>query len=181
MKINIKELDEIILKDISGAVKNSKSKWPLLLDSNDVACTYLRYRDTNYVNCLNLQAMKAEMLRKAIIGAIRFGKPLVLDVMQYDQELLELLRMSVNEIGGGLFEELVDKSLVEGERYLRLVRPDIDGKDYEAQNFSEMRLRNFKVLFLTANPYPADAFIRMTMPVKIVTSSNKPIDELDFF
>ena len=89
--------------------------------------------------------------------------------------------MSVNEIGGGLFEELVDKSLVEGERYLRLVRPDIDGKDYEAQNFSEMRLRNFKVLFLTANPYPADAFIRMTMPVKIVTSSNKPIDELDFF
>lgn len=181
MKINIKELDEMILKDLSSAVKNSKNKWPLLLDSNDVACTYLRYRDTNYINCLNIRNMNAECLRKAIIGAIRFGKPLVFDVMQYDQELLQTLKMTINEIDSNLFEELTSKTIMENERYLKLVKPEVDGKDYDAQNFSEMRLKNFKLLFLTANPYPADDFIKMTLPVKIITSSNKPVDELDLF
>ena len=71
---------------------------------------------------------------------------------------------------------------MKGEAFLRLVRPEVDGKEYDIQNFSDMRLRNFKVLFMTSNPYPCDDFLRITMPVKIITSStHKSIDMLDLF
>ena len=72
MKINIKELDDVILRDLSGAVRNCEDKWPLIIDQNDQAITYLRYRDTNFINCLDMQVMKPEPIRRALLGAIRY-------------------------------------------------------------------------------------------------------------
>ncbi len=182
MKINIKELEDVILRDLGGAVRNCEDRWPLIIDCNDQAVTYLRYRDTNFVNCLDMQQMKAEVVRRALLGAIRYGKPFVVDVMQYDQELFQAMRSVFEQIDARLFDELLNKSILKGEGFLRLVKPEIDGKEYEIQNFSELRLRNFKVLFMTSNPYPCDEVLRVTMPVKIITSTaNKNIDMLDIF
>lgn len=182
MTINIKELDDILLRDLSGAVKNSLDKWPLIIDQNDQASTFLRYRDTNYINCLDVAAMKPETFRKALLGAIRYGKPLVLDLMQYDQELIESLKIVVEQIDPNLFVDLTNKSIMTNEQFLRLVKREIDGKEYEIQFFSEIRLKNFKVLFLTTNPYPCDSLVKITMPVKIVTSVKRSdFDELDFY
>jgi len=182
MKINIKELEDVILRDLGGAVRNCEDRWTLIIDCNDQAVTYLRYRDTNFVNCLDMQQMKAEVVRRALLGAIRYGKPFVVDVMQYDQELFQAMRTVFEQIDARLFDELLNKSILKGEGFLRLVKPEIDGKEYEIQNFSELRLRNFKVLFMTSNPYPCDEVLRVTMPVKIITSTaNKNIDMLDIF
>jgi hypothetical protein len=178
-RINIKEIDDMILRDLTGVVKNSLDKWPLIIDQNEQASTFLRYRDTNYVNCLDMQSMQLDKFRVALIGAIRYGKPFVLDVMQYDTELVESIKSVCDQIDPNLFEEMCSKKLAQNERYMRLVKLEKDGKEYEAQNFNAIRLKNFKVLFLTSNPYPNDKLVKATMPIKIVTSSAVNADDLD--
>jgi len=177
-QINIKEFDDMILRDLSGIIRNSTDKWPLIIDQNEQASTFLRYRDTNYLNCLDMQAMQGEKFRRSLIGAIRYGKPFVLDLMQYDQELIESVKMVCGQIDyPNLFEEICNKQLMHKENFMRLVKLETDGKEYEHQNFNEIRLKNFKALFLTANPYPHDKLMKLAMPVKIVTSKTPSADD----
>ena len=178
MQINIKEFDDMILRDLSGVVKKSEDKWPLIVDQNEQAATFLRYRDTNYINCLDMQAMQGEKFRMSLIGAIRYGKPFVLDLMQYDQELVESVKMVCDQIEyPNLFEEMCNKKLMHKDNFMRLVKLEKDGKEYEHQNFNEIRLRNFKVIFLTANPYPNDKLMKMTVPIRVVTSKTPTADD----
>lgn len=178
MRLNIKEIDDIILRDLGDTVKNSKDKWPLIIDQNEQASTFLRYRDTNYINCFDMNSMKPDKFRLALLGAIRYGKPFVLDLMQYDQELIESTKVVCSQIDPDLYEEICNKKIIENERYMRLVKP-ADGKDYEAHNFLDVRSKNFKVLFITTNPYPCDKLLKATLPIKIVVSQ-KP-DNYDLF
>lgn len=46
-------------------------RWPLLIDTGEQAATFLRYRDTNYLNICNPRHMEPETIRMAILGAIR--------------------------------------------------------------------------------------------------------------
>jgi hypothetical protein len=178
-RINIKEMDDMILRDLSNFVKNA-DKWPLIIDQNEQATTFLRYRDTNYVNCLDIQLMQPDRFRLALIGSIRYGKPFVLDLMQYDNELIESIKATCEQIDASLFAELFDKKLIENERFMHLVRPEKDGKEYEIQNFNAIRIKNFKVLVLTSNPYPCDKVLSLTTQVKIISSSKSNKDDLDF-
>ena len=102
MKINIREMDDMIMRDLSDAIKNSHDKWPLIIDENEQAATFLRYRDTNYVNAL--QPITADRFRLALVGAIRYGKPFVIDLMQYDRELIEAVQVVCREIASDLFD-----------------------------------------------------------------------------
>lgn len=43
-----------------------------------------RYRDTNYVNACSPRSMESDVLRIALLGAIRFGKALVVDMQEVD-------------------------------------------------------------------------------------------------
>lgn len=177
-QINIREFDDMILRDLSGLIKNSTEKWPLIIDQNDQASTFLRYRDTNYINCLDMQSMQGEKFRRSLIGAIRYGKPFVLDLMQYDQELIESVKIVCGQISyPNLFEDLCSKQLMHKDNFMRLVKLESDGKEYEHHNFNEIRLKNFKILFLTANPYPNDKLMKLTMPIKIVTSKTPSADD----
>ena len=181
LKINIKEFDDMILRDLTNIVKNSSDKWPLIIDQNEQASTFLRYRDTNYVNCLDIQAMQPDKLRLAIIGSIRYGKPFVVDLMQYDKELFETFKSSCSQIDANLFDELCTKTLMDKERFLRLANVEKDGKEYEIQHFNSIRMKNFKVIFLTSNPYPNDSLVKLTLPIKIITSSKMSADDLDLY
>jgi hypothetical protein len=176
-KIHVRELDDLILRDLNNIVSNSLSKWPLIMDTNEQAATYLRYRDTNYINCLDMSMMQGDKFRLALLGSIRYGKPFVLDLMQYDDELLEATKSVCAQIDKQLFEDICSKNLIKNSLYLRLIKKT-DGEEYSEHNFSEMRLKNFKVLFLTSNPYPNDNLLKLTMPLKIVTKD--PTNDLDF-
>ncbi len=161
-------------------VKNSKEKWPLLIDQNDLASTFLRYRDTNYMNCLDVQTMKSpEKFRLGLLGAIRYGKPFIIDLMQYDQELIESVRTVSAQIetyninNRNLFDDFCNKKLLEKENYLKLVKIERDGKEYEAHQFNKTRLDNFKVIFITSNPYPSKLLLKLSLPIKIVSAAGK--------
>ena len=71
MNCNIRELEEVVFKDVGNKIKTS-GHWPLLIDTTGQATVFLRYRDTNMLTALNPADMQPETIRKALIGAIRF-------------------------------------------------------------------------------------------------------------
>ena len=44
----------------------------MLIDPSKQAATFLRYRDTNYLNCCNPRHMEPEVIRMAVLGSIRY-------------------------------------------------------------------------------------------------------------
>lgn len=48
-------------------------RWPLIIDPSEQAATFLRYRDTNYMNCLNPRDVEPDRVRLALLGAIRYS------------------------------------------------------------------------------------------------------------
>ena len=66
----VRELDDVLLRDVGNRLKES-GKWGLVVDRSGQATTFLRYRDTNYLNCLSANLMQPEAVRKALLGSIR--------------------------------------------------------------------------------------------------------------
>jgi len=46
-------------------------RWPLVIDLAKQCATFLKYRDTNYLCVLNPRDMEPEVIRLAILGALR--------------------------------------------------------------------------------------------------------------
>jgi hypothetical protein len=74
IEINLKAVDKLIFED-------SNAKWPLIIDPNERVSAFLRHRDTNIVNAMDLQHMKGENVRVKLISALRFGKVFVIGIV----------------------------------------------------------------------------------------------------
>jgi len=55
-------------------------RWPLIIDPNERVSAFLRHRDTNIVNAMDLQHMKGESVRVKLISALRYGKVFVIGI-----------------------------------------------------------------------------------------------------
>ncbi|GFR42368.1 hypothetical protein Agub_g3023, partial [Astrephomene gubernaculifera] len=152
-------LNDVLLRDVGGLISAS-GRWPLVLDCSGQASVFLRYQDTNYVNALTRRHLEPPLLRRSLLGALRYGKPLVLDLQECD--LWEEVRGAFDRVEPGLLSRLLDKSLLSRERYTSLIRPQEDGEEYEANRFQEARLRSFTFIVLSSarrpNPQLLEAF-----------------------
>jgi len=166
-KCNFKELDQVLMLDVGDVVKNSE-KWPLILDSSNQAVTFLKYRDTNYLNLLNPKDVEHETLRKALLGAMRFGKSLVLDMLEVD--MFNFLQARLNEIQDNLYLDLINKELVTSNRYLKLIRKE-DGKEYQKENFNQSRLERFQVVIISKIFDPPEAWMDTFYTLRIITQA----------
>ena len=72
-------MEDCILKDLTGTLASSK-RWPFLIDPSSQASVFFRYCDSNFVNALSPRDMALNTLRRSLLGAIRYGKPLVIDL-----------------------------------------------------------------------------------------------------
>lgn len=162
--VTIKDLDDVLLKDIGNVVRSS-GKWPLVIDVSGQASVFLRYIDSNYVNTLSKANMDANKLRRNILGAIRYGKPLVLDLLEVD--MWDEVNRDFDVIQKGLLGRLMDKSLMKNEGYLEL-RRDSDGDDYETSKFDDYRIeKGFKCIVVTSNKFPAEELLESTYPLRV--------------
>jgi len=73
MKVMIKDLDDVLFRDVGGKIA-ADGRWPLLIDSTPQSSTFLRYRDTNFINALSPKRMEPDVIRLAILGGLRFVK-----------------------------------------------------------------------------------------------------------
>ncbi|KAI0224680.1 putative IQ motif and ankyrin repeat domain-containing protein [Lamellibrachia satsuma] len=166
-KVNMKELDDVLIRDVGNKIRDS-GKWPLIIDTSGQSSVFLRYRDTNYLNALSPKAMVPDIIRKAVMGAVRYGKPMVLDMMEVN--MFDTVAMRFDEIQKGLLNSIMDKSFIEQRLYLQLIRPE-DGEEYNKNNFNDYHAEKFKFIILTKNPFPEEHLLGITYPIKVVLSS----------
>uniref|UniRef100_A0A8C7RCG7 IQ motif and ankyrin repeat domain-containing protein LOC642574 homolog n=1 Tax=Oncorhynchus mykiss TaxID=8022 RepID=A0A8C7RCG7_ONCMY len=148
----------------------SDVRWPLLVDTYGQAATFLRYRDTNYLDALHPGDMQPEKLRLALLGAIRFGKPLVINMMEVD--LFESVQNQLDQVNPGLSEQLMNKELLQEERYLSLVR-STDGPQYARTEFMLDRIEKFSLVLVTKQRHPPDALLTAFYPIHVMLPEPK--------
>ncbi|KAK2177912.1 hypothetical protein NP493_571g00034 [Ridgeia piscesae] len=162
IEVSIKALSALLKEDAENKIKDS-GRWPLIIDTVGQTATFLRYQDVNFLNAVSPSKMEPEVIRKALLGAVRYGKPVVLDMMEVN--MYKTVETRFDEIQKGLLQSILDKSFIEKKLFLQLVKPE-DGDDYKDHCFCEED--NFKFFLLTQNLTPEDELLRLTLPIKVV-------------
>ncbi|CAI9154975.1 unnamed protein product [Rangifer tarandus platyrhynchus] len=163
LKCQVNELHDVLMKDVGDRIRRD-GRWPLVIDPSGQAATFLRYQDTNYVDAVNPNHLRPERIRLALLGALRFGKPLVFDLREVD--LFPAVQRQLEAVQPGLAQELLGRGLLEQERYLSLLRPT-DGPEYCPNQFQEARLQHFRLFFVTKVRWPPAEQMQVLLPVRV--------------
>ncbi|CAL8358088.1 unnamed protein product [Boreogadus saida] len=159
----VRDLDDVLFKDVGGKIRHD-GRWPLVVDPGGQAAAFLRYRDTNYLDAVSPGGLRAERLRVSLLGAIRFGKPLVIDMKE--AELFDSVLSQLDQVMPGLGKELFSKELLRKERYLRLVRSS-DGPSYARTEFRSDRIENFALIIITKQRHPQEHLLKTFYPIEV--------------
>ncbi|XP_011905741.1 PREDICTED: putative IQ motif and ankyrin repeat domain-containing protein LOC642574 homolog [Cercocebus atys] len=163
LKCQVTELHDVLMKDVGNRIR-ADGRWPLVIDPSGQAATFLRYQDTNYVDTVNPEHLKPERLRLALLGALRYGKPLVFDLREVD--LFPAVQRQLEAVQPGLAQALLSRGLLEQERYLSLLRPT-DGPECSPTQFQEQRLEHFRLFFVTKVQWPPAEQLQVLLPVRV--------------
>ncbi|XP_039767670.1 IQ motif and ankyrin repeat domain-containing protein 1 isoform X3 [Ornithorhynchus anatinus] len=161
---SVRELNDVLLRDVGGRIQ-AEGRWPLVIDPSGQAAIFLRYQDTNYLDTLNPAQLGLEPLRLGLLGALRYGKPLVLDMHRVD--MFGAVKRQLEAVEPGLADALLTKALLEQDRFLSLVRPE-DGPEYEPPKFQAALICGFKLFFLTQVWQPPDEQLRALLPLWVL-------------
>ncbi|XP_047583490.1 IQ motif and ankyrin repeat domain-containing protein 1 isoform X2 [Lutra lutra] len=104
LKCRVPELHDVLMKDVGGRIR-ADGRWPLVIDPSGQAATFLRYQDTNYVAAVDPAHLRPERLRLALLGALRYGKPLVFDLCEVD--LFPVVQQQLEAVRPGLVQKLL--------------------------------------------------------------------------
>ncbi|TGZ64638.1 hypothetical protein CRM22_006274 [Opisthorchis felineus] len=160
---SLKDLDNILFRDVGNRLEMT-GKWPLVVDPSDRASTFLRYRDTNYVNILNPRQLEPEKLRISLLGALRYGKPMVVDLMELDSTFESLCRSRFESIKSTLMEDIIEQRIREPSVYEDLIKTT-DPDEFSKSMFIQRNLQRFSFILLTKNPFPEENLMQLFIPV----------------
>ncbi|XP_042638946.1 IQ motif and ankyrin repeat domain-containing protein 1 [Orycteropus afer afer] len=164
LKCQVAELHDVLMKDVGDRIRND-GRWPLVIDPSGQAATFLRYQDTNYLDTMNPEHLLPERMRLALLGALRYGKPLVFDLGKVD--MFPVVQRQLEGVQAGLAQELLGRALLADERYLSLLRP-ADGPEYGPTQFQAARLVHFRLFFVTRVQWPPAEQLQALLPVRVL-------------
>ena len=169
-EVPIRQFADIVLKDGKGSIARSGSadkpaKWPLVIDTTDKVGVFLRYRDTNYLDGCNPIQMKPEPIRKALLGSLRYGKPLVLDLK--DVPLVEFMQGFFSAVIPDLWSLLLSREILKAEHYLKLVKPE-DGDRFLENRFMASTVAQFVFVVVTTAFVVEEDLIQQFVPFRVV-------------
>lgn len=166
-KVMIKDLDDVLFRDIGGKIA-ADGRWPLLIDSSPQTSTFLRYRDTNFLDALNPKQMEPDVIRLALLGALRYGKPAVVDMM--DVDMFDTVAMVFDGVQKGLMASLMSKKLLKDNKFLELVQPK-DGEEYSKTSFLGAKIEKFMFIIITQQWNPPEHLLEQTYPIRVIIPS----------
>lgn len=117
--------------------------------------------DSNYLSALSPRDMEPRRVRRALLGALRYGKPLVVDLA--DADLWPALEEVFDRVRRGLLATITAGRVRREAEYAALVE-DGDGPEYAVSAFHEDRLARFRLVVCTALRFPDDGLLE-AMPV----------------
>ncbi|XP_042525323.1 IQ motif and ankyrin repeat domain-containing protein 1 [Dipodomys spectabilis] len=163
LRCRVSELHDVLMKDVGDRIL-ADGRWPLIIDPSGQAATFLRYQDTNYVDTVNPEHLRPERIRLALLGALRYGKPLVFDLREMD--LFPVVQQQLEAVQPGLAQALLSREWLAQERYLELLRP-ADGPEYEPSQFQAARLAHFRLFVVTRLQWPPAEQLQLLLPVRV--------------
>ncbi|KAG2447689.1 hypothetical protein HYH02_007149 [Chlamydomonas schloesseri] len=164
--VPIKALNDVLIRDVGGKLAAS-GKWPLVIDTSGQASVFLRYQDTNYVNALNARHMEPHTLRRSLLGAIRYGKAMVLDLQ--DCDLWPEMPRMFDQVQQGLLARVLDRSLLRNEAFASLIRAE-DGDEYDINKFQDIRIRSFVFIVLTSARKPNQELVDAMYTLRVMVA-----------
>ena len=126
------------------------------------------FRDTNYLSALNQNEMDPERIRLAILGGLRFGKPVVIDAE--DCDLFSAIEQFVDKVRAGLFGEILSNKIVEPSCFQSLIKPTDDPNyDYSGSNTInyDRYSPNFRFIVYIRKEPPAEWAAKFKTVVKV--------------
>lgn len=142
------------LADALDSITRDSDRFTLIVDLGEKASTFFRYRDCNYAMAYKPDDIEPEKLRKSVLGALRYGKPFLLDMLS-----LELSEASLNALLDpvlpGLLALLLSKEILKEDNYAKLVHAR-DGDEYKVGAWKERNLDYFHFVVLTRLPVPPE-------------------------
>jgi len=163
LSVDLRDLGDVLIKDV-GRRLEADGRWPAVVDASGRAGVFLKYADSNFAVALSPADMDPNRLRRSLLGALRYGKPFVVDMM--DADMWDSMPRFFGAIHEGLWESLLSKQLLKDAAYVKLVRPE-DGEEYAPFNFTDDRLSEFRFILLTSSRVPnADMLTRMC-PIRV--------------
>ena len=140
--------------DALDSVTKESDRPVLVSDLGGKVLTYFEYRDCNMHCYARSVDIDRERMRKGLLGALRYGKPFVLDMMSVALEKEQLVEL-FDAVLPGLFEKLLDKRMYREAEYMELVTEE-DGTEYERAFWSETTTAHFTFVLLSRQPLPPE-------------------------
>ncbi|CAL8074682.1 unnamed protein product [Calicophoron daubneyi] len=131
-----------------------------------MSSTFLRHRDTNYLVGLHPSEMQPERIRIGLLGAMRYGKPFVLDLMEDNFVFNNVCSPRFDEVYPGLMKDIITKNILKPEIYEKLGRSD-DPQEYSTMQIGGQQLDNFSFIVLTNNQSPPQELLDQFVPIWI--------------
>ena len=138
------------LSDALDSIMRDSDRYTCCVDLSGKAMTFFTYRDVNLVYAYRPDDVEPQSLRKKVMGALRYGKPLVLDYlsMAIDKEaVVELF----DAVLPGLFQLIVTKQILQEENWSRLIREG-DDPDYALDMWKPRNLEFFHFILVSKLP-----------------------------
>ncbi len=126
----------------------------MILDESEKVAIFLTYRASNELDFLSRKDFELENLRIRLLGALRFGKILFLNM--HDITDTQFLESSFNAVQPNLWSDVLSKKIVEPEVYERLIRPEVDGDEYRPFMFRSKDLFDFTFMIVASPRFPKD-------------------------
>merc|ERR1712048_411073 len=163
-KISIKSIVDVIFRDVGNKMKDS-GKWPLILDPTGQASLFLKYQDTNYINILDTRNCTEEKIKNNFLGAIRFGKPIIIDLQNMD--LWNALEAAFERIQTGLFNKILNKSIMDNQNYMSLVDVEKDDECYHPNKFVHGFADKMRFVVLSRMGCPPEEWVEKMYAVEV--------------
>ena len=162
------------LADALDAVGRDTDRYSLVLDLGGKANTYFSYRDTNMAMAYRPSDTDPVVLRRLLLGALRYGKPFVLDMlsMPLTQEAVSEL---LEPVMPNLLTLLLNRKIREEQHYSQLIR---DGDEEEYANLTlwkESNLDHFHFILLSRLPVPPQWCVDSLFVIKVACAEDQEL------
>lgn len=138
------------LADALDSIARDSDRYTLVLDLGGKATVFFQYRDVNMALVYKPSDAEPDTLRKLLLGALRFGKPFVIDMLSLalDEDMLNEL---LDPVIPSLLQLLLSKRICEEQHYSKLIRPS-DGDEYSPTLWKQRNLECFHFVLLSKLP-----------------------------
>lgn len=159
------------LADALDAVGRDSDRYALVVDLGGKAGVYLSYRDANCCMAYRPADTDPEVVRKLLLGALRYGKPFVLDMLSLPLDV-EALDDLLDPVLPGLLGLLLSKRILLERHYAQLLRPS-DGEEYANLTlWKERNLQFFSFILLSRLPTPPAWCVDALFVVKVASPAD---------